>query len=80
MAQETLDQITAILRDVFDEYEGPITRETTAKDIPQWDSLAHVQVMVLIEKAAGIRFATSEIQGLTSLGDLVDLIDQKKAA
>ena len=80
MAQETLDQITAILRDVFDEYEGPITRETTAKDIPQWDSLAHVQVMVLIEKAAGIRFATSEIQGLASLGELVDLIDQKKAA
>lgn len=80
MSQQTLDQIAAVMRDLFDEYDGPINRTTTARDIPQWDSLANVQLMVLIEQAAGVRFTTAEVQGLASLGDLIDLIERKKAA
>jgi acyl carrier protein len=75
---DTMDQITTIVRSVFDEYEGPVTRELSAPDVPQWDSLAHVQFMVMVEQETGIRFATKEIRKFANIGELVDAIDEKK--
>ena len=77
MSDTTLDRLTTLMRDLFDEYDGPVTRETRARDIPQWDSMAHVQLLVMSEQLFGVRFASSEIDGLKSLGDLVDTIDRK---
>ncbi len=74
-----LEQVSLLMRDFFEDYDGPITSETTANDIEQWDSLANVQLMVMIEQSLGVRFSTGEIVKLTKLGDLSDLIEQKKA-
>ncbi|MDB5438422.1 MAG: hypothetical protein JWM33_849 [Caulobacteraceae bacterium] len=78
MSQSVLAQITPLMRDLFDEYLGPITLQTTAEDIPQWDSLAHIQLIVLVEKLAGIRFSTLEIERFRRLGDLVEMVDRKQ--
>ena len=79
MQDQILGQITEVMRDLFDEYDGPITRDTSARDVPQWDSLAHVQLMVMVEQALRVKFTTGEIQGLSSLGDLIDLVERKKS-
>jgi acyl carrier protein len=79
MSNATLERISELMRDLFDDYLGPITRDTTARDVPQWDSLAHVQLLVMIEQAFGVRFASNEIHGLKCLGDLIDAIDRKRA-
>lgn len=78
MSQSVLEQIAPLMRDLFDEYHGPITLETQAKDIPQWDSLAHVQLIVLVEKLAGVRFSTQEIDRFRRLGDMVDAVNRKQ--
>ncbi len=70
--QVILDKVTDIIRDLFDEYDGPVTMETTANDVAQWDSLSHVRLMVMIEMELGVRFSTSEMQSFKKLGDLVD--------
>ncbi|QFS83112.1 acyl carrier protein [Roseivivax sp. THAF40] len=70
--QTILDKVTVIIRDLFDEYEGPVTMETTADDVPQWDSLSHVRLMVMIEMELGVHFSTSEMQSFRNLGDLVE--------
>jgi acyl carrier protein len=75
---EVFGRVEALTRAFFDDYDGPISRETTAKDIPGWDSLANVQLMVLMEQSFGIRFATGEITRLDKLGDLVELISERK--
>lgn len=67
-----LEKITAIIRDLFDEYDGPVTMETTANDVAQWDSLSHVRLMVMIEMELGVHFSTSEMQSFKNLGDLVN--------
>jgi acyl carrier protein len=76
---ETLNTVTKFLRELFDEYEGPVTRELRAADVPQWDSLGHVQLIVLVEQAFGIRFNSGEVRGFNNLGDLVDAIEKKKS-
>lgn len=76
---DDLKAVTEIVRDLFDEYEGPVTRALTAGQVPQWDSLAHVQLIVMIEQAFGIRFASNEIHEFANLGELLDSIARKTA-
>ena len=73
-----LDKVEAIIRDLFDEYEGPVTRALTAKQIPQWDSLGHVQFMVSVEQAFGVRFSTSELRKYANIGELLDAVALKQ--
>jgi acyl carrier protein len=67
------------MRDLFDEYTGPISLQTTARDVPQWDSLSHIRLMVLIEESLGVRFGTTEMQDFKNLGDLVEAVVRKSS-
>ena len=73
----TLEILTEIFRKVFDDDNLVMTRETTANDIEEWDSLTHMNIIMVVEKRFKVKFALSEIEGLASVGDLVDLIDRK---
>jgi acyl carrier protein len=76
---DDLQTIAGMIRALFDEYEGPVTRDLSARDVAQWDSLANVQLAVLIERAFGIRFETREIGGFRNIGELLDLVAAKRA-
>lgn len=55
-----------------------LTDETTADDVEEWDSLSHVQLVVALEKAFGIKFTSREILSWDNVGDLIDCIAKKK--
>jgi acyl carrier protein len=74
---DTLTQLNDVFREVFDDDEISVTRETTAQDIEGWDSVMHVTLMINVEKAFGVRFRSSDVAGLKSVGDLVDLISDR---
>ena len=76
----TMGKLTDILLDLFDEYNGPISASTTAEDVPDWDSLAQVKLMVQVERAFGIRFQAREVTAPQNVGELAALIDKKLAA
>ena len=75
------DDILAKVQEVFrDELEVEylvLTDETTADDVEEWDSLSHVQLVVALEKAFGIKFTSREILSWDNVGDLVDCIAGK---
>lgn len=73
----TLQQITEIFIDVLDDEDIVLSAETIADDIEEWDSLAHIQLIVAIEKAFKVKFTTSEIQQWQNVGDMCSLIDEK---
>ena len=76
----TFDKLVEIMRDLFEDYSGPITLLTAAPDVPDWDSLAHVKLMVQVERAFGIRFEAREVSQPQNVSELVTMIDQKLAA
>jgi acyl carrier protein len=76
---DTLSKVTEVFCDVFDDDEIELELQTTAEDVDAWDSLMHVTLMLNIEKAFGVRFASSEVAGLKNIGELVALIDSKTA-
>jgi acyl carrier protein len=75
----TLEVLNGIFRQVFDEPALVISRTTTANDIVEWDSLTHMNLIMILERQFKIKFTLSEIESLTSVGDLVDQIDCKTA-
>jgi acyl carrier protein len=73
------DRLQRVFRDVFDDETLEIRDETTAHDVPDWDSLAHVTLVVSVEKAFGVRFTSAEVSALKCVGDLRRLIEVKAA-
>lgn len=76
----TLERLTAVFRDVFEEDDLQISRATSARDIPAWDSVMHVTLMISIERAFKLRFKSGEVAGLKNVGELADLIDRRLSA
>lgn len=54
-----------------------IEDETTAAEVPGWDSLSHANVILAVEKAFGVRFSNVEVLKLKTIGDLQRLVDSK---
>lgn len=74
---EILAKLQDIYRDILDDGEIILEGETTADDIEEWDSLAHVQIVNEVEKQFGIKFTSYEITSWIDIADLVDCIDSK---
>jgi acyl carrier protein len=60
-----------IFRDVFDNPAIVLTDQMTAADIDDWDSLAHINLIIAVERALGIKFATAEISRMKEPGQNV---------
>lgn len=70
-------RLDEIFHDVFDEDSIKVTPALSAKDVDGWDSLAHIRLILTVEKAFKVRFSTSEIGALENVGDLVKLIQER---
>jgi acyl carrier protein len=72
-----LNALTLLFREVFDRQDLVLSRETSAADVPEWDSLMHIQVIVAAEKKFGVRFSPGEIEKLRNVGEFLALIQSK---
>lgn len=59
----------------LDDWE--LNEQTTASEVPGWDSLNHVNVILAVEKQFKVRFSNLEVLKLKSVGDLQRLVDSK---
>jgi acyl carrier protein len=66
-----------VFQEVFDDDDLVVTRETSAREVDEWDSLMHINLVLNIEKEFSVRFSSSEVAVLQNVGQLADLIDLK---
>ena len=74
---EIFDKLNEIFRDVLDNDEIELTEATKSTDIEEWDSLGHIQLVVAIEKAFGLKFKSEEINKWANVGEMVDTIMER---
>ena len=78
------EQVQDVFRDVFDDPCLILKDEMTADDIIGWDSLAHINLIIAIERRLRVRFATAEISRLkengANIGSLLDLVARKQTS
>lgn len=75
--EEILAGIASIIKDVLDT-DTAISEHTSASDVDGWDSLTHIQIIGMIEKAFSLRFALGELQSLKNIEDTINLILEKQ--
>jgi len=47
---------------------------------PKWDSLAHIQLVAVIEETYGVQMSTDEIVNLQCVSDIATLLQEKGAS
>lgn len=75
--KEIFEKLTEIFRDVMDNDEIVLEENTTAEDIEEWDSLAHVQLIERIESVFGLKFSAKEMMSWDDVGEFVDSIEER---
>ena len=75
---EIIQDLNEIFREVLDDDSISLTPASTAADIPAWDSMNHITIVVEAERRFGIKVRTAEIEELRNVGDFVALIASKK--
>ncbi len=73
----TMDDLTQVFRQVFDDPEITLRPETTANDVEGWDSLSHVNLIMAVENRFNIRFSQKEVMGFKNVGDLARCVESK---
>jgi acyl carrier protein len=53
--------------------------DMTADDVEDWTSLTHINLILAVEEAFEIKIRSNEIEKLTDVRALVDLIEKKVA-
>ncbi|GIK47445.1 MAG: acyl carrier protein [Hyphomonadaceae bacterium] len=71
---EVLARLQPMFRDFFNDDGLVISEQTNAEDIPDWDSLANVNLVLAVERELGIQFDTEEITEFQNVGDMITSI------
>jgi len=74
MAERSVrDVIFDTVSTYFDVPRESLSDTTTAQDIPKWDSVSHIPLMLEIEENLGIEFPLERLGSVENLGDLIVL-------
>ena len=74
---EILTKLNPIFKDILDQDDLEISRESNAQNTEDWDSLAHINLITSIEKEFDIRFNLGELEDLKNVGEMIDLLEIK---
>jgi acyl carrier protein len=63
-------RLTEIVKDVLGDDDLALDEATVAADVPGWDSLAHINIMVAVEGEFGVMFTSEQLGRFQNLGEL----------
>lgn len=75
---EVYSRLADVFRDVFDR-EVALADETTAADVPGWNSLNHITLIGTVEDEFDVKFPMKDVVGMKNVGELVDKIIELSA-
>ena len=76
---DILGRLTTVFRNVFEEDTIVVHMEMKSSDVRRWDSLSHIDMILLVEEEFGIRMSARELSDLLTVRDLVRVIQAKVA-
>lgn len=77
MNKDIMARLTEVFQDVFDDDTIVLTETTSAKDIEDWDSLEHINLIAAVEKAFKMRFTMKEVSGMKNVGEMAQIVAER---
>lgn len=74
---DIINEVTNIIREVFDDQTLNFSSSLSADDVYAWDSITHINLIVAVETRFGIKFTDNEIFEFKNIGELVDSVKLK---
>lgn len=74
---EILSKIQTVFSEILEDDNISISEETSPETLEEWDSFAHIQIVLALEKAFGIKFSSKEVFEWQNVGDILNSIAQK---
>ena len=75
--EEIYEQLNEVFRDVFDDDTIEVNDQTTSRDIEDWDSLEHINLIAAIETQFGMKFTMGQVVTMKNVGEMVDIISSQ---
>ena len=72
--QDVMNSCNEIFKTVFLDAALTISAATSASDISDWDSLAQIRLLMVMEQTFEIQFSLDEVEDLQNVGEIVELI------
>ena len=74
------EEIVKIIADILEVDVCDIEMDTALGDLPEWDSMHHLQIIAELEKVYNIKFNASDLAELEDVSDLISLVEEMKEA
>ena len=71
------NKFTDAIRATFPAFKGELSQDTTAAEVPGWDSFGHVQLIFELEDAYGIQIDAGASLNCPNVGSLYEMIKDK---
>lgn len=71
---QIMSKLTELFQELFEDDNIVLTDGTTAKDIEDWDSLAHLELIATVEAEFKIHFTLGEINSFANVGEMCSCI------
>jgi acyl carrier protein len=66
----TVDAVCEVIADVFGVPRAELGDATTREEVPEWDSLGHLNLMLALEERFGTSFSVDEMAALDSVATI----------
>lgn len=69
-------RVPILLAEAFQVPQAEITPELAFGDLPQWDSMGHMELMMILEEQFGIEISTETIAELVSVPAIIQYVKE----
>ena len=73
---DSFTKIQDVISSTLKVSSAKITRETSDKDLPSWDSLAHVNLMMSLEQTFDLFLEVEDFPKLTSVQAILNYLEE----
>lgn len=73
----TIEFISKFEEDVVFVAQGSLTLNTQLSELEDWDSMATVAVLALVDEHLGMRLTADQLSSCNTVGDLIGLVRDK---
>jgi acyl carrier protein len=73
-----MNEIKQVIASTFQIPIESISSESSSQDIPQWDSVGHINLVMGLEKQFGVKFNMNEILEMRDVSTIERILQEKR--